>query len=559
MTTIRFLGGLGEVGRNCMVVEGPSGAVIVDAGVMFPDSELVGVDLVLPEFTYIEKIADRVAGIVLTHGHEDHIGAMPYLLPRIPPTRVYGSDLTLRFLSRKLDEFGIADAVELRTTGDRQTTSIAGMDFTFFATAHSVPDACGIVIESDDGRILHTGDFKIDSTPLDQRRTDLQLIARVGERGVDVMLCDSTNAVERGWIKSERQVGRFFEEVFGSRRQKRIIATCFASHLHRIQQLVSTAAEYGRKVCFVGKSVERNVEIAVKAGKLVLPEESVISVSELGRISPWMTCIVCTGSQGEPYSSLALMASGEHPAIEISPGDTILVSSHPIPGNEPAVYRVIDMLYAKGAEVLYSEVCPEVHVSGHAASEDLKIVISLASPRHFTPIHGEHRHLVAAGQIAQEMGVPPSNVMIGLNGDSLVLEDGVLRMERSTVPAGIWYVDSGSATAAIREDHLSHEVLRERSQIAREGVVVVVVTVSAQTGELMGEVEVEGRGVRNGAMGGNELEELKAQVASAVEETARRGVRDWGTLKRTVRSTAGQFLRKSGTGRPLVVPVVIEV
>jgi ribonuclease J len=559
MTNIHFLGGLGEVGRNCMVIEESSTAVVVDAGVMFPDSELVGVDLVLPEFTYLDEIRDSVRAIVLTHGHEDHIGAIPYLLPRLRRATIYGSDLTLRFLERKLEEFGLDSAARMQELGDRETATIGEMEFTLFATAHSVPDACGLVVETQDGRILHTGDFKIDSTPLDGRRTDLQLIGRIGESGVDLMLCDSTNSVERGWIPSERQVGHFLEDLFGSRRDRRIIATCFASHLHRIQQIVDAAVEFGRKVCFVGRSVERNVEIALAAKKFSIPEEVVVSKRHLETLPPEQTCIVCTGSQGEPYSSLALMAAGEHPSIEISSGDTILVSSHPIPGNEPAIYRVIDGLYARGAEVLYSEVCPEVHVSGHAAAEDIKVMVSLASPKAFVPIHGERRHLVSAANLALDVGVPHDRVLVAKNGDTLVLDDGDVRLEESRIPAGIWYVDSGAIAAAVPEEHLSHDVLRERSQIVREGVVVVVVTVSAQTGEVMGEVEVVGRGWREEQLETTELDALKDEVAAAVREATQRGATDWGTLKRQVRTVTTQFLRRSGTGRPLVIPVVIEV
>lgn len=559
MTKIHFLGGLGEVGRNCMVIECPSGAVVVDAGVMFPDSEVVGVDLVLPELSYLESIREEVRGIVLTHGHEDHIGAIPYLLPRLGKTTLFGSDLTLRFLARKLDEFGLSDAAVLKVLDDRETATIGGMDFTLFATSHSVPDACGVVVETGDGRILHTGDFKIDSTPLDGRRTDLQLVGRVGEAGVDVMLCDSTNAVERGWIPSERQVGHFLKDLFGSRRDRRIIATCFASHLHRIQQVVTAAVEFGRKVCFVGRSVERNVEIAAAAGKFDVPEGAVVETRYLGSLPPHDTCVVCTGSQGEPYSSLSLMAAGEHPSVEISPKDTILVSSHPIPGNEPAIYRVIDRLYARGAEVLYSEVCPEVHVSGHAAAEDIKIMVSLASPKAFVPIHGEQRHLVTAAQLALDVGVPSTKVFVATNGDTVVVENGDVRVDENSIPAGIWYVDSGAVAAAVPEEHLSHDVLRERSWLARAGMVVIVVTVSAQTGDLIGDVEVVGGGWRDALLGDDDVAALKEAVADVVGDAGRRGATDWGTLKRRVRTAAADFLRRSGTSRPLVIPVVIEV
>ncbi len=542
-----------------MVVESDEGAVVVDAGVMFPDSELVGVDLVLPEFTYLDRIRESIRGIVLTHGHEDHIGAIPYLLPRIDRVPIIGSDLTLRFLERKLAEFGLASDADIEVLGDRDSISLAGMTFTLYATAHSVPDACGLVIESDDGRILHTGDFKIDSTPLDGRRTDLQLVGKLGESGIDLMLCDSTNAVERGWIQSEREVGHFLKDLFGSRKDRRIVATCFASHLHRIQQIAETAIDFGRKVCFVGRSLERNVAVATAAGKLNIPHYAIVGARELGSIPPEDTCIICTGSQGEPYSSLSLMAAGDHPAIEIGPSDTIVVSSHPIPGNEPAIYRVIDRLYARGAEVLYSEVCPEVHVSGHAAAEDIKMIVSLASPRAFVPIHGEHRHLVSGARLAMEVGVPSGSVFVAKNGDAIVLDKGEVRLEKESVPAGIWYIDSGAMAAAVPEEHLSRDVLRERSLIAKEGMVVVVVTVSAQSGEVMGEIEVVGRGWRDDLLGADRLAELKESVRSAVETVTRRGVTDWGTLKREIRSSASEFLRKQGTGRPLVIPVVIEV
>ncbi len=543
-----------------MVVEGPGGAVVLDAGVMFPDSELLGVDLVLPDFSYVDRIKGSVRGIFLTHGHEDHIGALPYLIPRLGKTTIYASELTARLAARKLTDAGLAEAVRIKVIADRQTTSIAGMDFTPFATAHSVPDACGVVIETEEGRILHTGDFKIDTTPLDGRRTDLRFVGQMGELGVDVMLCDSTNAVERGWIPSEREVGRFLRELFGSRRHRRVVATCFASHLHRIQQIVDAAVEFGRKVCFVGRSIERNVEIAVSAGKLSLPEGVTISKEELAAVPPERTCLVCTGSQGEPYSSLALMAAGEHPAVKIGATDTILVSSHPIPGNEPALFRVIDRLYARGAEVLYSEVCPDVHVSGHAAAEDVKLMISLAAPKTFVPVHGERRHLVSSAALAREMGVPDERVLLAKNGDTVVLEAGSARLREDNVPGGMWYVDSGAVTEAVPGERAPHEVLRERVQIAREGLLVVVVTVSAQTGALAGDVEIVGKGWRaEYSLDEKGLASLKRRVAEAVEESTTKGVAEWGTLKRLVRSAATEQLRKAGGGRPMIIPVVIEV
>lgn len=559
MLRISFLGGLGEVGRNCMVVETAREALVVDAGVMFPDSELLGVDLVLPDLSYLERISSKLAGIVLTHGHEDHIGALPFILDSIGPQTLFGSELTLRMTSRKLAEHGLEGRARLEIVADRSEVRSKEIRFSLFATAHSVPDSCGVLLETEDGRVLHSGDFKLDSTPLDGRVTDLRFIAAAGETGIDLMLCDSTNATERGWIPSEKQVGRFFEDLFASRSDRRIIATCFASHLHRIQQFVNVAVGNGRRVCFVGRSLERNVEIAVAAGKLHVPAEAVIDPAELAITKPAEVCVVCTGSQGEPYSSLSLMAAGEHPTIDVSESDTIVVSSHPIPGNEPAIYRVIDGLYGRGAEVLYSEVCPEVHVSGHAAAEDIKTVVSVARPKAFVPVHGERRHLVANATLAREVLGEKVDVLVATNGDAVVLEKGRARLEREAVPSGFWYVDSAGIGTQSEEGLPPDEIVRERSRLAREGFVVVAATVSSRSGEIVGEVEVVGRGWREHRLGDSDLEGLKKAVAGAIRDATLRGASDWGTLKRQVRTTATRYLRKAGLGRPLVVPVVIEV
>jgi ribonuclease J len=559
MIRISFLGGLGEVGRNCMVIENEQAALVIDAGVMFPDSELLGVDLVLPELSYLERIRQRVAAIVLTHGHEDHIGALPFVIPRIGPTVLYGSALTLKMAARKLQDHGLSSLVELRSLEDRQKVTIDGIGFTLFATAHSVPDSCGVLFETPDGVVLHTGDFKLDPTPLDGRTTDLRFIAAAAERGIDLMLCDSTNAAERGWISSERQVGKFLEDLFGSRRNKRIIATCFASHLHRIQQLVDTGVAHRRKICFVGRSLERNIEIACEAGKLSLPAESIIDPSRLANFSPQEVLVICTGSQGEPYSSLSLMAAGQHPWLSVSDSDTIVVSSHPIPGNEPAIYRVIDGLYEKGCEVLYSEVTPEVHVSGHAAAEDIKTVLSLATPKAFVPVHGELRHMAANAELAREVLGPSAKVLIAGNGDVVVLNRGNVELQRAEVPAGFWYVDSGSVGTWPEAEGTSAEIVRERSVLAREGLVVVAATVSSQTGEVVGDIEVIGRGWSEDRLTDKHLAELKKAVVAAIQDATLRGAKDWGTLKRQVRSAVSRFLQRSGAGRPMVIPVVIEV
>lgn len=542
-----FLGGLGEVGRNMLVVEHGGRFLVIDAGLSFPNEEMLGVDLVLPDFGYVTERADRCDGVVLTHGHEDHVGALSWLL-RDLDVEVFGTPLTLGIARRRLDEAGVtARFVPISAPGDRR---IGDFRCSFLAVSHSIPDAISVVVDTDAGRILYTSDFKIDEQPIDGRVTDLAAFERIGAEGVDLMLSDSTNAERPGRTPSESVVGETLRRIFDDA-DRRIIVACFASNLHRIAQVCEVAEETRRKVCFIGRSMVANVEVGRELGHLSISDRTLMDVSELDRNPAEKTVIVCTGSQGEPLSALSLIAAGEHKFVRPEPGDTVILSASPIPGNESAVHRVINGLYKAGADVHHSATSA-VHVSGHAAAEELAQLISIVKPRNFVPVHGEYRQLALHAKIAERAGIAPDRINIVEDGDVLELRDGRVR-RGDRVRAGMILVDG------LGVGDVGPVVLRDRRVLAEDGVLICVVTIDSQSGEILAGPDLISRGFVYEGESRDFLDDAADAVADALEELEAEGVTDWGAIKKASRHALGELVWHRTRRRPMILPIVMEI
>lgn len=547
---IVFLGGLGEIGRNCFCLEVDGRILVVDCGLMFPDADMPGVDLVLPDFTYLRDNADRVEGVVLTHGHEDHVGGLSYLL-RDVPVPIYGSALCLGFARNRIEESGMLGRTDLIPVGDGDRIDIGPFDVEFVPVSHSVPHAFATAYRTPAGTILHTGDFKLDLTPVDGRVTDLPRLGQIAGEGVRLLLSDSTNAERPGFTPSEATVGPVILDILRDHPDRRVIVASFASHLHRVQQVARAAVQCGRKVAFVGRSMQQNAALARELGMFDLPESRVVDIEEVSRLAPGEVCVICTGSQGEPMSALSLMAAHEHKYLKVSEDDVVVISAHAIPGNEANVARVIDALYRAGADVLHERTAP-VHVSGHASQEELKFMLSLVRPEWFIPVHGEFRHMVHHARLAEAVGVPSDHVFLCVDGDVVTLGPDGLDVDHRAVPAGYQFVDG------IMDD-VSHGVLRDRRNLAEEGVVVVFVTVDAGTGEIVTGPEIVTRGWVYEEEALDLIEEAKDAVRESIAEAAAEGATDFETLRRHARRALGRFINQRTRRRPAIIPVVLEV
>jgi ribonuclease J len=560
---IVFLGGLGEIGRNCMAIEQGVGddrrILIIDCGLMFPDPDMHGIDLVLPDFTYLRENATRIEALVATHGHEDHVGGIQFLLRdgdgighlrRDDPLPIYGAALTLGLARNRSEEAGLLGRTDKRAVRDGDVVDIGPFQVEFVPVTHSVPHAHAIAVRTSQGVVLHSGDFKLDLTPVDGRRTDLARLGQLaGGDGVRVLLSDSTNAEEPGYAPSETSVGGVLRALFAEHRDRRIITASFASHLHRIQQIADAAIASGRKVATLGLSMRKNVRLGLQLGVLRLPESSIIDIEDIDQYAPGEICVISTGSQGEPMSALALLARGENKFVKLGEHDTVILSSHAIPGNESAVNRVMDGLLRAGAEVIHSGV-HDVHATGHAQADEIKTYLSIVQPDWFVPIHGEFRHMVANAKLGLLMGVAKDRVLLCEDGDVLQLGDAGLEAV-GRVPAGYLYVDG------IVGD-VGKGVLRDRRVLAEEGVVVVVVTVDTQTGKVLVGPEIITRGWVYAPEAEDLLDEACDRVAAAVESALAEGVRDVEALERDVRRAAGKFVNERTRRRPMIVPVVME-
>jgi ribonuclease J len=546
-TRVVFLGGTGEIGRNMLAVESNGSVLAIDCGLSFPTDEMLGVDLVLPDFTYVTDRAENCVGVVLTHGHEDHVGALSWLLKEIE-VPVFGTPLTLGIAARRLREWGVdAEFVEIQAPGRR---TIGPFDCHFIAVAHSIPDCIALALDTPGGRILYTSDFKLDSTPIDGRRTDLQSLARLGGEGVDLLLADSTNAERPGRTPSERVVGETLKRIFEAAR-RRIVIACFASNLHRIQQVCEIAERFGRVVAFVGRSMVENVEVGRELGHLKVADATIIDIDDLDAHPPEKTVIACTGSQGEPLAALSLIAAGEHKAVKIAPDDTVILSASPIPGNEAAVHRVLNGLYRAGADVYHSETSA-VHVSGHAAADELAEMIATVAPRNFVPVHGEFRHLATHGRIARDAGMARDAITLVEDGDVVELSNGKVRLD-GKVQAGMVLVDG------LGVGDVGPVVLRDRRVLAGDGVLVCVVTIDAQTGEILAGPDLISRGFVFEEQSRAFLDDAADRVAEALESLEADGVTDWTTIKKACRRALGEFVWTNTRRRPMILPIIMEI
>jgi ribonuclease J len=558
---IIFLGGLGEIGRNCMVIEQGGGdqrsILLIDCGLMFPDADMHGIDLVLPDFSYLREHADAIVGIVATHGHEDHVGGIQYLLrddgigaARKTPIPMYGAALTLGLARNRIEEGGLLGRVKMIAVADSATVQIGPFEVEFIPVTHSVPHAHAIAVNTAQGLLLHSGDWKLDLTPVDGRRTDLGRLGQLtAGNGVRVLFSDSTNAEEAGYAPSETTVGAVLRSLFSEHRDRRIITASFASHLHRIQQIADAAVDSGRKVATLGLSMKKNVRLGIDLGVLNIPASSIIDIDDIDNFEPGQVCVISTGSQGEPMAALSLLARGENRFIKLGEHDTVILSSHAIPGNEGNVNKVIDGLLRKGAEVVHSGVM-DVHATGHAQADEIKTYLSLVQPDWYVPIHGEYRHMVANAKLGELMGMPKSNVLLCEDGDVIELtDDGLAHTGR--VPSGYVYVDG------IVGD-VGQGVIRDRRVLGEEGVVVVVVTLDMQTGKVLVGPDIITRGWVYAPEAESLLDEACEAVQRAVESALENGERDVEALERDVRRAAGKFVSERTKRRPMIVPVVME-
>ena len=541
------LGGLGEIGMNMFVVETADDMVVIDAGLMFPDEEMLGIDLVIPDFTYLLEHREKVRGLILTHGHEDHTGSLPFLLKEVP-IPIYGTPLSLGLAAEKIREYDLEP--DLRPVVPRERFTLGHLRAECMRVCHSIPDGVGVALETPAGLVVHAGDFKFDPTPVDGELTDYHKFAELGDRGVLVLLSDSTNALRPGFTPSERTVGQALEEIFRAAR-RRIIVACFASHIHRIQQILDVAARMGRRVAVHGKSMVANTRIAAETGYLKVPPGVLVRLDDLRHLSPGETVIIATGSQGEPLSAIARMAAGEHKQIEITPGDTVIFSARVIPGNEKSIARTINQLFKRGAEVITEEHAP-VHVSGHPCQEELKLMLNLTRPKFFVPIHGEYRHRHHHARLAAALGIALDHICLAENGDILEFapdKGGIV----GKVGAGRVFVD-GKGVGDVGD-----AVLRERQHLARDGMVVVVIGLHAQTGAVVAGPEIISRGFAHLPDQEVLLDAAKRLVNEILVGSPEEERRDAAVLKEHVRAVVRKYIQKTFDRRPMVVPVILEL
>ena len=544
------LGGLHEIGKNITVFEYEEEMIVVDCGLSFPEDEMLGIDLVIPDITYIVKNQEKLKGIVITHGHEDHIGGVPYFLKQVN-TPIYGTKLTLGLIKNKLEEHKLESSTKLNEVNAGQTITLGKyFKVEFIQSSHSIPDSVMLAIHTPVGTLIHTGDFKVDFTPMDGKLLDFGRLAELGSQGVLALLSDSTNAERKGFTMSESSVGEVFEKLF-TNCSKRIVVATFASNVHRVQQIVNCAIKYGRKIAVCGRSMANMIETARELGYMDCPDNLFIDIDLINNYTDDKLLIITTGSQGETMSALTRMASGTHKKVKITPNDLVIISANPIPGNEKSVSKVIDSLMQIGAEVVYSAL-EDVHVSGHACQEEQKLILALTKPKYFIPVHGDYRHLIAHTETAKMMGVQSENIFKLENGKVLEINENSAEFT-GTVPSGIVLVDG------LGIGDVGNVVLRDRQHLSQDGLIIIVLTMDSSSGGVLAGPDVISRGFVYVRESENVMEDIKQVVRLEVHRFEEEGVKDWATIKNSVRETLRQYIFAKTKRNPMIIPIIMEV
>ena len=543
------LGGLLEIGKNITVFEYGNDIILVDCGLAFPEDDMLGIDLVIPDLSYLEKNKEKIKGLVITHGHEDHIGSIPYLLKQfnIP---IYGTKLTIGLIEHKLEEHKLLRSTKLKVVNPGQTINLGSMKVEFIRTTHSIPDACSLAIHTPVGTVVHTGDFKIDYTPIDGEMIDFGRLAALGNKGVLALMSDSTNAERKGYTMSESTVGEVLDKLFINC-TKRIVVATFSSNVHRVQQIVNSAVKYGRKIAVCGRSMINMIETARKFGYIKVPDNVFIDIDMIKSYPDEKLTIITTGSQGETMSALTRMASGEHKKVQITPNDLIIISANPIPGNENSVSKVIDDLMKIGAEVVYNAL-EDIHVSGHACQEEQKLMISLIRPKYFIPVHGEYRQLIAHGETAKKVGVEEDNIFIMTNGRILELNEYDAKLT-GTVPVGKIMVDG------LGVGDVGNIVLRDRQRLSQDGLIIIVLTMDSRTGTVVAGPDVLSRGFVYVRESENLMEDIKQLLRAEIDKFEERHITDWTTIKAMLREELRDYIYKKTKRDPMILPIIMEV
>ncbi|MDR1438656.1 MAG: ribonuclease J [Clostridiales bacterium] len=544
------LGGLQEIGKNITVFEYGDEMIVVDCGLAFPEDDMLGVDLVIPDVTYLAKNKEKVLGIILTHAHEDHIGALPYVI-RDVNVPIFGTRLTLGLLGNKLVEHGLKDKVHMQTVTQGQTIKLGVFEIEFIRTTHSIADTVALAIRTPVGIIVHTADFKIDYTPIESEAIDLGRFAQLGSEGVLLLMCDSTNVERKGFTMSERTVGDSIEHIFVGAHGSRILVATFSSNVHRVQQIVNAAVKFNRKVAFCGRSMLNVVDVATELGYLNIPDNTVIDVNDLGKYPPERLTLIMTGSQGEPMSALTRIAASDHRKVEIMKGDIVIISANPIPGNEKYVFKVIDELFKKGADVIYESLA-DVHVSGHACQEELKLIHSLVKPQFFLPVHGEYRHLRQHANLAQKLGMPEENIFVSENGRILELGAGSAKLG-GTVVSGRVLVDG------LGVGDVGSIVLRDRKLLSQDGLIVVVITCDKESGSILSGPDIISRGFVYVRESEGIMDEAREIIKKALAKAEHNGRKNWSGIKSLIREELRDYIFDKLKRRPVILPIIMDI
>ena len=545
---VMALGGLNEIGKNMTVIEYKDEIIVIDAGMSFPDDEMLGVDVVIPDISYLIKNKDKIKGIFITHGHEDHIGALPYILKKIN-IPIYGAKLSIGLIQVKLKEHKINNA-KLNVVSPRDIIKLSHMEVEFIKNNHSIPDACSIAVHTDQGIIYHTGDFKIDLTPIDGEVMDIHRICELSKKGILLLLAESTNAEQPGSTMSEKTVGAGLDDLFRKASNSRIIVATFASNIHRLQQIINTAEKFNRKVAVSGRSMVNVVAVATELGYLNIPDNMLIDLNDISKYEDNEVVLITTGSQGEPMSALARMASAEHKKVEIKRGDLIIISAHPIPGNEKLISKVINSLFEKGAEVVYDE--SDIHVSGHAKQEELKLMHRLVRPKFFMPAHGEYRMLKIHAELAEELGMPSQNIFVNKTGDVLEIDRNSAKVT-GTIPTGNVLVDG------LGVGDVGNIVLRDRKHLSEDGLMIVVVTISKEDGRVLAGPDIISRGFVYVRESEDLMDGAKNVIKDVLRDCEDRNIKEWAYLKNNIKESLKEYLYQKTKRNPMILPIIMEV